>query len=770
MPATSRCCPRARTSPSPTGPEKEPSSVPAAASPPTTAAKAKAAAHREYHLILTFANAPDSHFGFDRQTIDTLKSKYEKLDNTYWVSWKAVAGDQGDGITATLDGDALDASKITFEQDGTPLPVTGTGTTLTLKAGSVAHGAASAIVAKYTPADTTKKEQLLGKLNVAGYNQKEFVVHLVPVNGAKVGASVATIQARLNTIYGQAVVRWTVQRDSTLAVTGLGTPFDNGGSSLLSTYTGDMKTVIKAYTAGNTLEDGAYYLFVVNAAANSSENGYMPRSKQCGFLFVDGTTDTNSLVRTMAHELGHGAFTLKHIFEQYPAISESSTDNLMDYAGGTQLLKYQWDQIHNPVIVLGLFQSDSSAASVNDSKYILSVLRNIRNYYGKSQNLQLSAPPGQRKTFSGHIDLENGHTYDLSLIFQDTDPINDLIISKELNYMTQSGPSMKGISIYNTDFQTTTSRLLSIVFTIDGNTDANIKTLSDYLFWQTTEGKNLTLFVSGFDLPQHKSLLTCATSSFLADKVAGVIVPIAGWIDLAIDVANIGYTASNSKYFIEDLKSTIIPQDCQDQDSYKSNTTVSQTDVTDYWSDIDDRFIYATGNPEWAYANGDNSIRTALDDDGFNRRVNDGQSAAGDLATKLKKGTIKLMPGGKSDVVCHSMGFAYALGMIAELQRQGYKIGWVYAIAPENPTLGYVPQQIDGMWQYGSQETDDFSKQDGIAPQKAIPGVNQVAQGGRVPIGQDAPQNFIQSHMIANYKWIFKRTQDDQKGQVKERK
>ncbi len=139
----------------------------------TTAAKAKAAAHREYHLILTFANAPDSHFGFDRQTIDTLKSNYEKLDNTYWVSWKAVAGDQGDGITATLPDQDIDASKIIFEQDGTPLPVTGTGTTLTLKAGSVAHGAASAIVAKYTPADTTKKEQLLGKLNVARLQSKK---------------------------------------------------------------------------------------------------------------------------------------------------------------------------------------------------------------------------------------------------------------------------------------------------------------------------------------------------------------------------------------------------------------------------------------------------------------------------------------------------------------------------------------------------------------------------------------------------------------------
>ncbi len=103
----------------------------------------------------------------------------------------------------------------------------------------------------------------------------------------------------------------------------------------------------------------------------------------------------------MAHELGHGAFTLKHIFEQYPAISESSTDNLMDYAGGTQLLKYQWDQIHNPVIVLGLFQSDSSAASVNDSKYILSVLRNIRNYYGKSQNLAVERPTRPKKNIFG---------------------------------------------------------------------------------------------------------------------------------------------------------------------------------------------------------------------------------------------------------------------------------------------------------------------------------------------------------------------------------
>ncbi len=43
------------------------------------------------------------------------------------------------------------------------------------------------------------------------------------------------------------------------------------------------------------------------------------------------------------------------------------------------------------------------------------------------------------------------------------------------------------------------------------------------------------------------------------------------------------------------------------------------------------------------------------------------------------------MAQGVLSIVAHSMGFAYALGMIAELQRQGYKIGWVYAIASGEP-------------------------------------------------------------------------------------
>lgn len=111
------------------------------------------------------------------------------------------------------------------------------------------------------------------------------------------------------------------------------------------------------------------------------------------------------------------------------------------------------------------------------------------------------------------------------------------------------------------------------------------------------------------------------------------------------------------------------------------------------------------------------------------------------------------------------MGFAFALGMIDALQAAHFNIGWIYAIAPENPSAGYIPKNIEGIWQYGSQESDrPFNRQDGIAPQAPIPGLTDAQ---RVPIDANAPQNFLESHMIGNYSWVFKQTT---KGNVKSRK
>jgi len=48
--------------------------------------------------------------------------------------------------------------------------------------------------------------------------------------------------------------------------------------------------------------------------------------------------------------LGHGAFALRHTFSEKNLVSlpQGKTDNLMDYAKGNGLLKYQWDLIHDP--------------------------------------------------------------------------------------------------------------------------------------------------------------------------------------------------------------------------------------------------------------------------------------------------------------------------------------------------------------------------------------------------------------------------------------
>ncbi len=187
-------------------------------------------------------------------------------------------------------------------------------------------------------------------------------------------------------------------------------------------------------------------------------------------------------------------------------------------------------------------------------------------------------------------------------------------------------------------------------------------------------------------------------------------------------------------------------------------------DETDYWGDIDDQFNYRIGSAQVVYAIGDNTINTAMDDAGFDRRLEDGKKAGADLIRKINNGQILFYKDSKIDVVAHSMGFAFALGMIEELQRNGYLIGWVYAIAPENPGAGYVPDAIEGIWQYGSQDNDSFYKQDGIAPQVAIPGIRD---NQRVAIDKDAPQDFFNSHRIANYGWVFKLNKE---GNVSSRK
>jgi len=330
----------------------------------TTAAIATATAMREYNLKIKFAEAQDQKFGFDAKRYDPIASTYTKVEDQY-LSWKSVATGQLDKVVATLEGTGIDKSKIRFELNGAVAnsqwssgssPVTNDQSTIDIVGSG--DGVESELIALY-PGD--KKDQVLGKLSVITYDQIVKDLVIVPVNGNKYPYSEDALRAQLNKIYGQAVVKWNITFASNFDVPGID-PFDDGGSGLLSNYSPDMRKVVNAYKAN--LQPNTYYLFLVKNPKSSTLAGFMPRSKECGFIFVDKNGSEESIIRTMAHELGHGAFSLRHTFtEEKNTLPEKGTDNLMDYANGNKLFKYQWDRMRYPEIVMGLFEDDDDSKS-----------------------------------------------------------------------------------------------------------------------------------------------------------------------------------------------------------------------------------------------------------------------------------------------------------------------------------------------------------------------------------------------------------------------
>ena len=330
-----------------------------------TTAQAVAAANREYNVTLTFNNATNSRFGIDRLEENEsaeLKPLYkDKLDNEYYVPYKSIEAGQTDQVLAELGDGSPDKSKIRFEMGGLPVsaaPFSGNQTSFAVP-GRVA-GEQEALIAIFSPSDTAKKDQVLGRVNVVTYNKINKNVVIIPVNGNTFTTGEGdALQTELNRIYSQGVVGWSVTVKPGIQVEGIN-PFDAGSSGLLSNYTGHMKDVINAYKDNMKDGDDFYYLFLVNNPSNPEIAGFMPRSKQAGFIFKDKTGSGPAFARTIAHELGHGAFNLHHIFmEENFKVTKKTTDNLMDYNDGDKLYKYQWDMMRYPPIVIGLMEDDA---------------------------------------------------------------------------------------------------------------------------------------------------------------------------------------------------------------------------------------------------------------------------------------------------------------------------------------------------------------------------------------------------------------------------
>ena len=158
--------------------------------------------------------------------------------------------------------------------------------------------------------------------------------------------------------------------------------------------------------------------------------------------------------------------------------------------------------------------------------------------------------------------------------------------------------------------------------------------------------------------------------------------------------------------------------------------------------------------------------------EGFRERLNNGRIAGLRFVEILREEGYAA--GDTLDIVAHSMGFAYAQGMIEVIEdaisaKTLYiHLGGYYIIAPENGCSGEVnPGHWDEIWQYGSNEqVDPITKQDGVAPQCKV-GNLDVERRAFIP--DTEPRGFLESHTIVNYKWIFNRKQNH-RGYVTPRK
>jgi hypothetical protein len=230
----------------------------------------------------------------------------------------------------------------------------------------------------------------------------------------------------------------------------------------------------------------------------------------------------------------------------------------------------------------------------------------------------------------------------------------------------------------------------------------------------------------------------------------------------------------------------------------ETDNLVTSKDRYHYWYKLDDRFIDTLKPTEYYYLDASMSVKTSnhrsfirfgiswyLSNHLLNRkkgglnfnRLNQKSNEKG-FVYRREKGRI----GGKTlqmvlhtklkdtlDIVCHSMGYAYSLGIIDELSDK-VVLGNIYILSPENASQDGVDwSKFLQVWQYGSNldqpNPDPLWEQDGIAPQTQVKGLFFDQHHGRSFLPKDWPiKNFIDSHQPYNYDWIFQRIKKGEPG------
>jgi len=688
-------------------------------------------------LLITFKESINQKYGFDKKVYAEYYNNYEiiKLKNNknYFVPNKSIGKNETDEVLAEISINNFIPELLSFKtQNGTNLNSTNVDLN-TFKILNLPSNT-ECIYAWYN----NKK---VGKLNICSYKLTPKKLVIIPVNNT----SISLNSNELNDIFKQSNVTWSVSSAQNFTFNLGADGLEAADATLFNKYSQEMRNLKNAYLLFDSLYDkNAYYLFVVPKFTNPEINGYMVRGRSLGFIKEDCD------VKKIAHELAHGAFALEHTF---PKIAKNGSNNLMDYNNGIQLIKYQWDKIVNTNFSYSWFDDEEDAAisttQTENNISIFETLKEIKRCYNLNSTMSITKFNDSRynglRTTNAFV---GGIKYDYIFIYKDLgsntqktsiSPKNNISSEEKMGYYVTVGNVPYGLIKIDNAFYVE----------VPANRRINME---NYL--KTAYGKNLLLFVNGY--------------------------------------------RSNSPSIIEKPNST---------------NNIYTGDVYGYWSGLDAMFMNRIGTKNAVYADGHHSVSTSnhltqaifllsLESSinpvgqtflntypniqGFKTRFNYGKIAGYDLIQKINTNNIVFDKNTDTlDIVAHSMGYAYALGIVNALNNKGIKFGRFYILAPENACSGGTDwTKFTEVWQYGSNlgqpNADPLNEQDGVAPQcectNLIFSNNQLNSGnnkniktGRVFIPNNVTtKGFIGSHSINNYEWIFNK-QKNEGGYVKPR-
>jgi len=329
--------------------------------------------------IVTFEKGANV-YGFDTwqpyyDKVVLIREKYQRLyqdaNGPYYAPWKLLPTGKSEGVTARIliKDTSIDPKKVIFKTPkSTEFQAAYDSTTKSYQLWVVAGpaGDAQEVYALY-PRGQGKYYTWASSASITSYAPQSYKVVLVPVEGAPVEEQ--AIRQALEQVYGPAAISWQIEKAPNFAYAGNANLMSS--STGLATYNADMKALNQAYrqALGAQFDPKANYLFFLKATGATTVNdrdatGFMPRGAQFGYLFTSEIEKAKQAT-TVAHELGHGRWKLFHTFDKhYGGFQRQQTNNVMDYADGHHLAKWQWDLVHDPAMLVSIFEGDDKSADL----------------------------------------------------------------------------------------------------------------------------------------------------------------------------------------------------------------------------------------------------------------------------------------------------------------------------------------------------------------------------------------------------------------------